>query len=67
MIKYKFKALSLKTGKEVVGDLIYANTMNEKIKVKPMIVSMYVRGGMLWATDRTYVDEGTIEPIIIKE
>ena len=28
-----------------------------------MIVEMYVRGGMLWAGDRTLIDENTIELI----
>lgn len=63
MKKYKFKAKSLKTGIEVVGDLIYAKTLREKVAVKPMIVEMYVRGGMLWAGDRTLIDENTIELI----
>ena len=63
MKKYKFKAKSIKTGREVTGDLIYAYTMNEKVAVKPMIVEMHIKGGMLWASDRTFIDESTLELI----
>lgn len=67
-MKYKFKAKELETGEWVEGDLIYAKVENfrsqfDSGKVKPMIVSMHIHGGMLWAGYRHFVDESTIELI----
>ena len=66
-MKYKFRAKDLKTGEWVEGDLVYARVANFKTgvsaKKKPMIVTMHIHGGMLWAGDRYFVDEDTIELI----
>ena len=66
-MEYKFKAKDLKTGEQVEGDLVYAKVANFRtgtsMKKKPMIVTMYIHGGMLWAGDRYFVDEDTIELI----
>ena len=68
-MEYKFKAKDLKTGEWVEGDLIYAQVANFKtgisIKKKPMIVTMHIHGGMLWAGERHFIDRNTIE--LIKE
>lgn len=63
MPKYKFKAKSLKTGKWVEGDLIHAYTVNEKVKIKPMIVEVRIHGGMIWVHNKTLIDENTLELI----
>ena len=63
MTKYKFRAKSLKTGDWVTGDLVYVHTVNEKVKVKPMIVEMRCHGGMMWVYDNSLIDESTIELI----
>ena len=67
MIKYKFKALTLNTGHEVVGDLVYTQTVNEKVKVKPMIIEVRSHGGMVWIASHHIVDEYTIEPVLVDE
>lgn len=67
-MEYRFKAKDIKTGEWVEGDLIYAVVENYKSwpnlgRKKPMIVSMHIHGGMLWAGNRHFVDEGTIKLI----
>lgn len=67
MRKYKFKALTLNTGQEVIGDLVYAQTVNERVKVKPMIIEVRSHGGIVWIASRCVVDEYTIEPVLVEE
>ena len=62
-MKYKFKAKEKKTGKWVKGDLAYVETLKERTKVKPMIVTHGGHGGMVWVYNRYVVDESTIELI----
>ena len=68
-MKYRFKAKDIKTGEWVEGDLVYAKVANFKAgistKKKPMIVTMHIHGGMMWAGKRHFIDESTIE--LIKE
>ena len=68
-MEYKFKAKDLKTGEWVEGDLVYAKVANFRtgtsMKKKPMIVTMHIHGGILWAGKRHFIDENTIE--LIKE
>ena len=68
-MEYKFRAKDIKTGEWVEGDLVYAKVANFKTgistKKKPMIVTMHIHGGILWAGNRHFVDESTIE--LIKE
>ena len=64
-MRYQFKAKDIKTGEWVIGDLVYVHTVGEKKKIKPMILTMYGKGGMIWARNRHAVDENTIE--LIKE
>ena len=73
MVIYKFKAKDLKTGDWVVGDLVYArqhtysNSTNKNCtKTRPMIVKMRYRGGMVWCYSRYFIDETTIEPIVLE-
>lgn len=66
MSTYKFKAKELKTGNEVQGDLIYAQRTFEFPGVKPMIVKTRIHGGMVWIGSRHFVDENTIELIILE-
>ena len=69
MYKYKFKAKDLKTGEWVEGDLAYVKQLIFRkgkcveYREKPMIVKMCCHGGMLYATTRHFIDEGTIELI----
>ena len=64
---YQFKAKELKTGNEVIGDLAYAYAPFEKShKTKPMIVTHRIHGGMVWLSQRFFVDESTIEPIKVE-
>ena len=65
MIKYKFRARDIKTGDWVEGNLVYVRTVSEKIPIKPMIVTLGGKGGVLWAIRRYTIDEDTIE--LIKE
>lgn len=59
---YKFKARDIKTGELVTGDLAYAETTYDKTKkIKPMIVKHSIHGGMLYITQRYFIDEKTIE------
>ena len=68
-MEYKFRAKDIKTGEWVEGDLVYAKIANFKTgistKKKPMIVTMHIHGGILWAGKRHFIDENTIE--LIKE
>lgn len=64
-MKYQFKAKDIKTNEWVTGDLVYVHTVGEKKRIKPMILTVYGKGGMVWARDRHIVDENTIE--LIKE
>ena len=66
-MKYQFKAHDLKTREWVIGDLAYANVLSFRKKdgckirgVKPMIVEHNVHGGMLYVTNRHFVDENTL-------
>lgn len=65
-MKYKFKAKDLKTGEWVEGDLAYAKREFEAPGYKPMIVSHHIHGGMLYAGDRHFIDESTIELIKVE-
>lgn len=62
-MKYQFKAKDIKTGEWIIGDLVYVHTMGEKRKIKPMILTMYGKGGMVWTRDKHVIDENTIELI----
>ena len=68
-MKYKFRAKSVKTGKWVEGNLAYATTLKTRInpvsKTKVFIVNHKCNGGLIYVTDRTLVDEDTVE--LIKE
>ena len=70
-MKYKFKAKDIKTGELVEGNLVYVRQsifrkgFGVEYKTKPMIVSVYANGGMIYITERHYIDENTIE--LIKE
>ena len=65
MKKFKFKAKDLKTGNQVEGDLVYAMRVHEKPGIKPMIVNHFIHGGMVYISERYFVDESTIQ--LIKE
>jgi hypothetical protein len=66
-MKYQFRAKDLKTGEWVTGDLAYANVVSFRRKdgckirgIKPMIVEHNIHGGMLYVTNRHFVDENTL-------
>ena len=59
-MKYQFKAKDLKTGEWIIGDLGYVQSL-KTLKTKPIIMTHYCHGGMIWVGKRYYVDENTIE------
>jgi hypothetical protein len=71
MTKYRFKAKDLKTGEWVEGDLAHVTQLVFKkgrgveYREKPIIVELYCHGGLIYATERHFIDENTIE--LIKE
>ena len=71
MAKYRFKAKDLNTGEWVEGDLAHVTQLVFKkgkgveYREKSMIVKLCCHGGMVYATERHFVDENTIE--LIKE
>lgn len=69
-MKYQFRAKDLKTGEWVIGDLAYAKSMSFRKSdgcrarsIKPMIVEHCIQGGMLYITNRYFIDENTLELI----
>lgn len=66
-MRYKFRAKDLKFNNWVEGDLVYVTfDRNKRLpKVRPMIVSASGSGGLVWLTERYFVDESTIE--IVRE
>ena len=71
MAKYRFKAKDLITREWVEGDLVHVTQLVFKkergveYRERPMIVKLYSHRGMIYATERYFIDENTVE--LIKE
>lgn len=61
----QFKAKDLKTGEEVIGNLVYVERIIHKkagiqYDIVPYILKMKAQGGMFWVTKRYQIDENTL-------